>query len=37
MSGMGLAWGLGAVLGPIVGGSFADSSATWRWSFYINL
>ena len=24
-------------LGPIVGGAFADSSATWRWGFYINL
>ena len=24
-------------LGPIIGGAFADSSATWRWSFYINL
>jgi len=24
-------------LGPIVGGTFADSSATWRWAFYINL
>jgi len=24
-------------LGPIVGGAFADSSATWRWAFYINL
>lgn len=22
-------------LGPIIGGAFADSSATWRWSFYI--
>ncbi|KKY17543.1 putative efflux pump antibiotic resistance [Diplodia seriata] len=33
-------WGLGTVLGPIgpqVGGAFADSSATWRWGFYINL
>jgi MFS family permease len=30
-------WGFGNVLGPIVGGSFADSSATWRWGFYINL
>lgn len=24
-------------LGPIIGGAFADSPATWRWSFYINL
>lgn len=24
-------------LGPIIGGAFTDSSATWRWSFYINL
>ncbi|KAL9014344.1 MAG: hypothetical protein Q9173_001014 [Seirophora scorigena] len=31
------AWGAGTVLGPIVGGAFADSSATWRWAFYINL
>ncbi|KAL7800321.1 major facilitator superfamily domain-containing protein [Trichoderma ceciliae] len=30
-------WGLGAVLGPVVGGSFSVSSATWRWAFYINL
>lgn len=30
-------WGLGTVLGPVVGGAFADSSATWRWAFYINL
>lgn len=37
MSGVGFVWGLGAVLGPVIGGSFADSSATWRWAFYINL
>ncbi|PKS06149.1 hypothetical protein jhhlp_007466 [Lomentospora prolificans] len=30
-------WGIGCVLGPIVGGLFAQSSATWRWGFYINL
>ncbi|KAI1400534.1 MFS drug efflux transporter [Hypoxylon fuscum] len=33
----GLAWGLGTILGPIIGGAFTESSATWRWSFYINL
>ncbi|KAI9806472.1 MAG: hypothetical protein M1833_003659 [Piccolia ochrophora] len=33
----GLSWGTGTVLGPIVGGAFSDSAATWRWSFYINL
>ncbi|KAJ5706542.1 DNA repair protein RAD50 [Penicillium malachiteum] len=30
-------WGIGCVLGPIIGGVFAQSSATWRWGFYINL
>lgn len=24
-------WGLGAVLGPVIGGGFAQSKATWRW------
>ena len=24
-------WGLGAVLGPVIGGAFAQSNATWRW------
>lgn len=33
----GLVWGVGTVLGPIVGGAFTDSSAGWRWAFYINL
>jgi MFS family permease len=30
-------WGLGTVLGPVIGGAFTDSSAGWRWAFYINL
>ena len=25
------------ILGPVIGGAFATSSATWRWAFYINL
>lgn len=29
-------WGIGTVLGPVVGGAFAESSATWRWAFYLN-
>lgn len=33
----GLVYGAGTVLGPIIGGAFAVSSATWRWGFYINL
>jgi MFS family permease len=37
MSLCGLVWGLGCILGPVIGGGFADSSATWRWAFYINL
>jgi MFS family permease len=36
-AGMGLFWGIGAILGPVVGGAFSDSSAKWRWAFYINL
>ena len=27
----GLVWGAGCILGPVIGGAFADSSATWRW------
>ena len=37
VGGTGLTWGLGTVLGPIIGGAFTDSSAGWRWSFYINI
>ncbi|KAF2836619.1 MFS general substrate transporter [Patellaria atrata CBS 101060] len=31
----GLVWGMGAILGPIVGGSL--ELVSWRWAFYINL
>ncbi|KAK7927535.1 hypothetical protein PG985_004533 [Apiospora marii] len=34
---VGFAWALGAVLGPVVGGAFAQSAATWRWAFYVNI
>jgi len=34
---IGLAWGAGAILGPVIGGAFSVSNATWRWAFYINL
>ncbi|KAM0510760.1 hypothetical protein ACHAPE_010558 [Trichoderma viride] len=34
---VGLCWGAGCILGPVIGGAFASSAATWRWSFYINL
>ncbi|KAH8120746.1 major facilitator superfamily domain-containing protein [Trichoderma asperelloides] len=37
VTGVGFFWGIGCILGPIVGGSLSDSSATWRWAFYINL
>ncbi|PQE19585.1 Aurofusarin rubrofusarin efflux pump AFLT protein [Rutstroemia sp. NJR-2017a WRK4] len=32
-----ISWGIGTVVGPAIGGAFAQSSATWRWAFYINL
>ncbi|KAH8650850.1 major facilitator superfamily domain-containing protein [Tricladium varicosporioides] len=33
----GFAYGSGCILGPVVGGLLADSTATWRWAFYLNL
>lgn len=37
VSGTGFTWGLGTVLGPLVGGAFEQSKVGWRWAFYINL
>ncbi|KAF2195913.1 MFS general substrate transporter [Zopfia rhizophila CBS 207.26] len=38
MAFIGLTWGSGTVLGPVVGGAFAENeNTTWRWAFYINL
>ncbi|KAI0973527.1 major facilitator superfamily domain-containing protein [Xylaria arbuscula] len=34
---VGVSWCFGTLLGPIVGGAFADSPATWRWAFYVNV
>lgn len=30
LASIGITWGLGTLLGPVVGGAFADSDATWR-------
>ncbi|KAK3113550.1 hypothetical protein LTR53_009035 [Teratosphaeriaceae sp. CCFEE 6253] len=34
---VGVCWGTGAILVPLVGGAFSVSSATWIWAFYLNL
>ncbi|KFY78723.1 hypothetical protein V499_02163 [Pseudogymnoascus sp. VKM F-103] len=35
LSMVGLIWGVGTVLGPVVGGGF--DKVNWRWAFYLNL
>ncbi|KAI8631798.1 major facilitator superfamily domain-containing protein [Xylariaceae sp. FL1651] len=38
MSTVVLVYGAGAILGPVIGGSLADTSSSgWRWAFYLNL
>jgi MFS family permease len=37
INGIGFVRGVGACLGPVIGGLFSVSKATWRWGFYINL
>jgi MFS family permease len=37
IGGVGIVWRARTILGPVVGGSFVESGATWRWSLYINL
>lgn len=32
---VGITFGAGTVLGPVIGGAFAGSDATWRWAFYL--
>jgi MFS family permease len=32
----GLFWGIGTIVGPVIGGAFSDSSATWRWVWQPN-
>ncbi|KAH8901413.1 major facilitator superfamily transporter [Thozetella sp. PMI_491] len=37
MGALGMVYGIGAVIGPVVGGVITNSYLTWRWCFWINL
>lgn len=32
----GVCWGAGCILGPVIGGAFSVSNATWRWYDYLS-
>ncbi|RDA87851.1 hypothetical protein CP532_2943 [Ophiocordyceps camponoti-leonardi (nom. inval.)] len=34
---LGAIWAVASVVAPILGGAFAQGSASWRWIFYLNL
>ncbi|KAL1898451.1 hypothetical protein Sste5346_003354 [Sporothrix stenoceras] len=37
ITGITFVWGIGSILGPVVGGALSTSNASWRWAFYLNL
>ena len=37
ITGITFVWGIGSILGPVVGGALSTSHASWRWAFYLNL
>ncbi|KAI9716993.1 MAG: hypothetical protein M1828_007458 [Chrysothrix sp. TS-e1954] len=33
---IGVMWGMGTIIGPLISGAFTVSEAGWRWSYYFN-